>query len=180
VVSLGAPLTDFLPRGASASTSEQEVWGLASRVAGVGSCQKPKGGVEVKARDGDVGLVLVGGSGSVLDAEYYRPLAHIGDVGAGHALGRARKLAGEAVGRQLRVQFEPAKVVLEYVGAPALVRQAHPHYLIEASWAAQCRVDVLGAVGGGEDENLTAFFDAVEEDEELSHYGYLVLGTLAA
>ena len=39
---------------------------------------------------------------------------------------------------------------LEYVGAPAFVRQAHPHNLIEAARAAQGRIDVLRAVGGGE------------------------------
>lgn len=43
---------------------------------------------------------------------------------------------------------EPLQVVSEYVGAPALVRQTHPHDLIEAAWTAQGRVDVLGAVGG--------------------------------
>jgi hypothetical protein len=37
---------------------------------------------------------------------------------------------------------------------------------------------LLGAIGGGEDEDLTTLFDAVEEDEELGDGGDLVLGAL--
>ena len=60
--------------------------------------------------------------------------------------------------------------MLEYVGGPALVRQPHPHNLIEAAWAAQGRVDMLGAVGGGQHEDLAAGLDAVEQDEKLGDY----------
>jgi hypothetical protein len=90
----------------------------------------------------------------------------------------ASHLGGEPVGRQPRVQLEPAQVVLEYVGATALVWQPHPHDLIEAAWAAQGWVDVLGPVGGGQDEDLTACFDAVEQNQELGDSGDLELGAL--
>ena len=55
---------------------------------------------------------------------------------AGQALSRASHLGGEAIGRQPRVQLGPAQVVPEYVGAPALVWQPHPHNLIEAAGTA--------------------------------------------
>jgi hypothetical protein len=34
---------------------------------------------------------------------------------------------------------------------------------------------VLGTVGGGEDEDLTAFLDAIEQDQQLGDGGNLVL-----
>jgi hypothetical protein len=57
--------------------------------------------------------------------------------------------------------------VIEDVGASALVGQTHPYDLVKAPWAAQGCVDVLGAVGSGEHEDLAAGLDAVEQDEEL-------------
>ena len=149
-----------------------------SGVASVVCCgQKPEGGVEVVACDGDA-LVHLASANGVLHAKHGGPLAEVRDVGAGHALGRAGELGGEAVGRQPWIQLQPAEVVLEYVGAPAFVGEPHPHHLVEAPWAAQGRIDMLRAVGGGEDEDLAALLDAVEQDQELRDDGHLVLGTL--
>lgn len=72
---------------------------------------------------------------SFTHAKHRCPLAHVGDIGAGPML-RTGHLGGELVGREPRVQLEPAQVVPEYVGAPVLARQAHPHDLVEAAWAA--------------------------------------------
>jgi len=80
--------------------------------------------------------------------------------------------------KRRRVQLQPADVVFKYVGTPVLVGQAHPHNLIGTPWAAKGHIDVLGAIGGGEHEDLTARFDAIEQDQELGDGGDLVLGTL--
>jgi hypothetical protein len=79
----------------------------------------------------------VGSTGGFLHAEQGGPLAHVRDVGAGHSLSRAGQLGRESMGRQPRVQLEPAQVVLEDVGASAIVGQSHPHNLIEAARTAQ-------------------------------------------
>jgi len=110
----------------------------------------------------------------VSEARVGRALA----VGAGQAPSSASHFGGEPVGRQPWVQFESAQVVPKYVGAPALVGQAHPHDLVEAAWPAQGRVDMLGAVGGGQHKNLTAFLYAVEQDQELGDDRDLMLGAL--
>ena len=60
------------------------------------------------AHDGDA-LVCLGSANGVLDAKHSGPLAEIRDVGAGHAIGRAGQLGGEAAGRQPLVQLEPAQ-----------------------------------------------------------------------
>ena len=143
----------------------------------MGCGQNAERGVEVAASDGDVGLDLIGGSGSVLDAGHGGTLAQIGDVGAGQAIGGAGQLGGQPVGRQRWSQLQAVEVVFKYVGAPALVGKPHPHHLVETPWAAQGRIDVLGAVGGSEDEDLAALFNAVEQDQQLRHHGHLVLGT---
>jgi hypothetical protein len=66
--------------------------------------------------------------------------------------------------------------VIEDIGASTLVGQTHPYDLIKAPWAAQGWVDVLWAVGGGKHEDLAAFLDAVEQDQELGDGGNQVLG----
>jgi hypothetical protein len=44
--------------------------------------------------------------------------------------------------------------VLKYICAPSFIGQPHPDNLIEAAWAAKCRVDMLWTVCGGQHENL--------------------------
>jgi hypothetical protein len=121
---------------------------------------------------------VTGGPGSVDGTGAAARFNYPEGVAVGHALGGAGDLSGQAVGRQARVQLQPVDVVLEYVGAPAFVRQPHPHNLIEAAWAAQSWVNVLGSVGGGQHEYLAAFLDAIEQDQELGDGGNLVLGAL--
>ena len=75
-----------------------------------------KGGIEVVASDGDV-LDLARAASCLLHAKHRCPLAHICDIGAGQALGRASHLGGEPVGREPRVELQRAQVVLKYAGA---------------------------------------------------------------
>jgi hypothetical protein len=101
------------------------------------------GGAEVAAGDGYIRR-LVGAADGILHAEHCGQMAHKSNVGACKSLTSASHLGGEPVGQQPRVQFEPAQVVFENLGATALVRQPHPHDLVEAAWPAQGRVDVFG------------------------------------
>ena len=78
------------------STSEEKAGKLGCGVGYVCCGEKSKGGVEVAAGDSD--LVRVVRAHGVLHANHGGPLAEVCDVGAGHALGRAGELGGEAVG----------------------------------------------------------------------------------
>ena len=123
---------------------------------------------ELEVLHPDLLLVAPGG-------DQRRLVDQVGEVGAGEA----RRAAGDH--RQLDVlgQRDGAGVDLEDAQPPADVRAVHHHPAVEAARAQQRRVEDVGAVGGGDQDDPFVGLEAVHLDEELVQ-GLLALVVAAA
>ena len=100
-----------------------------------------------------------------------------GEVGADEAVG----LAGEAAQLDPFRQRHAAGVDAEDLAAAAFVGHADHDLAIEAARPAQRLVERLGPVGGGDDDQILARLEAVEQGQQLRDQPFLGLaGDLAA
>src|SRR5690606_26023600 len=107
-----------------------------------------------------LGLFEVGhvdGAAVAARREQRRLVDQVGEVGAREAGAAARQDGGVDVGRQRHL----AHVHAQDLFAPADVGQRHHDLAVEAARAQQRRVEHVGAVGGGDDDNALAGFKTV-------------------
>ena len=95
--------------------------------------------------------------------EQRRLIDQVGQIGAGEA-GRA---AGDDVGLDVGRDRHLAHMHQEDLLAAADVGQGHHHLAVEAAGAEQRRIEHVGAVGGGDDDNAGRALEAVHLDQEL-------------
>ena len=86
-----------------------------------------------------------------------------GEVGADEAVGAA----GELVEVDAVVERHAAGVDAEDLAPAALVGHADHDLAVEAAGPAQRLVDRLGPVGGGDDDDVLARLEAVEQGQQL-------------
>src|SRR5579864_1841693 len=101
---------------------------------------------------------LVGARG-----EERRLVDEIGQVCAGESRGAARNE------RRFHIvgEWYAAHVHAQDLLAAAHVRQRHHHLSIETAWPQQCRIEHVGAVGGGDDDDPFIALEAVHLDQQL-------------
>jgi hypothetical protein len=114
--------------------------------------------------------LLVGAGG-----EEGRLVDQIGEIRPGEARGAA----GDDGGLHVLGRRDLAHVHLEDLLAPAHVGQGHHHLAVEAPGAQQGRVEHVGAVGGGDDDDALVALEAVHLHQELVQ-GLLALVVTAA
>ena len=85
------------------------------------------------------------------------------EVGAGEARG----LAGERVELDRLGERLAARVDLEDLGAALAVGAVHHDLAVEAAGAQQRRVEDVGPVGGGDEDDVVLHLEAVHLDEQL-------------
>ena len=102
-------------------------------------------------------------------------MTRFGEVGAGEARGAA----GDHVEVHPLVERDVAGVDLEDAEAAVDVRPVHHHAAVEAAGAQQGRVEHVGPVGGGDEDDALVGLEAVHLDQELVE-GLLALVVAAA
>ena len=105
---------------------------------------------------GDLALAVAGG-------EQRRLVDEVREVGAGEA----RRLAGQRVDVDLAGQRLAARVDLEDLGAALAVGAVDDDLAVEAAGTQQRRVEDVGPVGGGDQDDVVLHLEAVHLDEQL-------------
>ncbi len=95
------------------------------------------------------------------------------------APGEPGGLAGERVEVDLLGERLAAGVDLEDLPAPAAIGAVHDDLAVEAPGAQQCRVEDVGTVGGGDEDDVVLHLEAVHLDQQLVE-GLLALVVAAA
>src|SRR5690606_27682277 len=94
-----------------------------------------------------------------------------GDVGADETVGSAGKLAEVDVAGKRHA----ASVDAQDLAPPALVGNADDDLAVEAAGAAQRLVDRVGAIGGGDDDDVGAGVQPVHQRQQLGDQALLGL-----
>ena len=66
--------------------------------------------------------------------------------------------------------------MVEDSGSASFVGRPHLYSLIEPAGSAQGRVDIIGSVGRGDNENVATIFQTIEQGEQLRDHAFLILG----
>ncbi len=133
-----------------------------------GGHQVGQGGSGVSGVSG----VSVAGAGHEAAQRGHAGLAGEGlEVGAAEAVGDVGEVGHVHVGGDRHV----AKVDLQYLGPAFAVGDADLDFPVEAAGAAQRGVEVVGDVGGADDDDLAAGLEAVHQGEQLGDDAFLDL-----
>ena len=79
----------------------------------------------------------------------------------------ARRATGNKARLDVIAQRQLAHVHAQYLFAAAHIRQRHDHLTVETAGAQQGRIEHIGAVGGGDDDDALVALEAVHLDQQL-------------
>ena len=115
------------------------------------------------AVDGLVDGTVVDQLGAGTGAQQRGLVEHVGQIGAGEA----RRAHGDHVQIDVRHERLAFGMHLEDGLAAFEVRRLHRHLTVEAAGAQQCRVEHVGAIGRGNDDQVGVAVEAIHLDEQL-------------